>query len=120
MMKSWIYIDKLKVHAFHGVMPQERVVGNDYEVSLKVGCSIDKAMLSDDVNDTINYASLAQLVKDEMAIESSLLEHVAGRILSKLRTEYKEITNIRLSITKIAPPIVADIRGAGVEIEWEV
>lgn len=119
-MKSWIYIDGLKLHAFHGVMSQERVVGNDYEINLKVGYSIEKAMQTDDVVDTLNYAELAELVKEEMAIDSSLLEHVAGRILDKLKTKYKEITSIHLSITKIAPPIVADLKGAGVEIEWEV
>ena len=119
-MKSWIFVDRLRLHAFHGVMPQERSVGNDYEISLKVGYSIDWAMSTDDVTDTLNYAELADVVKQEMAVPSALLEHVAGRILDTLRKRYAGIESVHLTIVKIAPPIVADLRGAGVEIDWEV
>ena len=32
--QSKILLNNLRFHAFHGVLPQERVVGNDYVVSL--------------------------------------------------------------------------------------
>ncbi len=34
MLKGYVEIDRLRMQAFHGVLPQERVVGNLFEVSL--------------------------------------------------------------------------------------
>lgn len=33
--ESYIYLDDLRFHAFHGVMPQERLTGNDYTIDIK-------------------------------------------------------------------------------------
>ena len=51
LKESFIYINDLRFHAFHGVMPQERLTGNDYSVSIRIGCNVEKAMLSDDIDD---------------------------------------------------------------------
>ncbi|MBP8935408.1 MAG: dihydroneopterin aldolase, partial [Prevotella sp.] len=55
--ESYITLKDLRFHAFHGVMPQERLTGNDYTVSLRIGYPFSDACLSDEVSDTLNYAS---------------------------------------------------------------
>ena len=77
---STIELKDVRLYAFHGVLEQERRVGGDYSVSLRVHYNICKAMETDDVNDTLNYAHLLDIIKQEMAVPSNLLEHVAGRI----------------------------------------
>lgn len=119
MMKlstSYICLDDVRLHGFHGVMSQERVVGADFVVSLRVCFDIAKAMETDDVNDTLNYATLYNKVKTEMAQPSKLLEHVAGRIAKAIENAFPEVCSIDLSITKVNPPMGADCRGAGVEL----
>ena len=113
---SYIYLTEVRMHAFHGVMPQERAVGADFVVSLRVGFDIAKAMETDDVNDTLNYATLYNKVKDEMEQPSNLLEHVAGRIAKAIESDFPEACSIDLSITKVNPPMGADCHGAGVEL----
>ncbi len=123
MMKlsaSYICLDNVRLHGFHGVMPQERVVGADFMVSLRVGFDIAKAMETDDVDDTLNYATLYNKVKEEMAQPSKLLEHVAGRIARAIESDFPEACSIDLTITKVNPPMGADCHGAGVELHWEV
>ena len=115
-MKSSIYINALRLHAYHGVLPQERVVGNDYVIDMKVDYDISRAMDTDDVADTINYAQLCQLVEEEMNIPSNLIEHVAGRIARRIIASYNGVLAVHLSITKMNPPMGADSDGAGVEI----
>ena len=113
---SYICLDNLRFHAYHGVMPQERMVGNDYNVSLRIRYDISQAMVSDKVEDTLNYAEVFQLVSQEMAVPSSLIERVAGRIGDRLFRHFPMIEEIELKIMKINPPMGADCEGAGVEV----
>lgn len=113
---SSIHINALRLHACHGVLPQERVVGNDYEVTAEVGYDIRKAMETDDVADTLNYAELCRVITEEMAVPSALLEHVAGRIARRIVDTFHAVSSLRLRITKLNPPMGADCDGAGVEI----
>lgn len=116
MSKSYILLRRLRYHAFHGVMEQERTVGNDYEVSLRIKYNIAKAMVSDEVEDTVNYAEVSALVDREMRVPSKLLEHVAGRIGERLFQNFPQIEELELHIIKVNPPMGADCDGAGIEI----
>lgn len=113
---SYILLENVKFYAFHGVLPQERKVGNDYQVSLRIGYDISRAMVSDDVNDTLNYAEVYQLLSQEMSVPSALLERVAGRIGDRLFRKFPAIQSIDLTIIKVNPPMGADSEGAGVEV----
>lgn len=116
LMSSKIYLRNVRFHAFHGVLPQEGIVGNDYLVNLVLDYDFSSAMKTDDLQGTINYAEVYQKVREEMAVPSKLLEHVAGRIAHRLFSDFPEIQKLQLSITKVNPPMGADSDGAGVEV----
>ena len=120
-MKSegYIYLNELRFYAFHGVMPQEQQVGGEFLVDVRVGYPIQTAMETDDVADTLNYAELYQLVKQQMDIPSKLLEHVAGRIVKAIHQQFPLVLSIQLRITKKNPPMGADCNGAGVIVNCE-
>ena len=115
---SYISLRNVRFHAFHGVMPQERRVGGDFLVNLRVGYPLEQAMQSDEVGDTLNYATLYAVVKTEMMQSSNLLEHVAGRIADAIVKHFPQVTSIDLALTKQNPPMGADCDGAGVEIHF--
>jgi len=114
---SKIYLDEMHFYAYHGVMEQERLVGGEYSVSLTVEADLSKAVRTDDVADTINYAALYEVVKSEMAVPSKLLEHVAGRIGQRAMETFERITTLTIKVTKLNPPMGADCKGASVEIK---
>lgn len=116
IQSTYIYLRNLRFHALHGVLPQERVTGNDYELTLRIGYPMEGAMRSDAVADTLNYAEVYELVRDEMQTPCNLMEHVARRISDRLLRQYPEIRSIDLWITKRNPPMGADCEGAGVEV----
>lgn len=116
LMSSKIYLRNVRFHAFHGVLPQEGIVGNDYLVNLMLDYDFSSAMKTDDLQGTLNYAEVYQKVREEMAVPSKLLEHVAGRIVHRLFSDFPEIQKLQLSITKVNPPMGADSDGAGVEV----
>lgn len=117
-MKTYIELERICLYAYHGVAEQETLVGNNYEVYVKVGYPIAKAMESDNVAETLNYANLYQVIKREMQIPSKLLEHVAGRISTRLKREFPAITSLTLKVTKLRPPIVGEVDAASVIITW--
>ena len=113
---TFIELKNLRFRAFHGVLPQERQVGGDFTVTLRIGYPWQRAMVSDDVADTLNYAAVYALVEREMVHPSRLLEHVAGRIADALLGAFPLISSVDLWLTKVTPPMGADSDGAGVEL----
>ena len=77
---SYILLKEIRCYAYHGVAPQENLIGNEYIIDLKLKVDISKATRTDEVADTVNYAEVHQVIKNEMAVPSKLLEHVSGRM----------------------------------------
>ncbi|MBO4612170.1 MAG: dihydroneopterin aldolase [Bacteroidaceae bacterium] len=112
-----IFLNDIQVHAHHGVMEQEATVGGDFLVSVSMEADVERAGETDCLEDTVNYADIALLVKQEMAIRSKLLEHVATRIAKRLLAEFSAARSVKVSITKLCPPIPGlQSSGAGVEL----
>ena len=63
----------------------------------------------DDLVDTVDYVHLNHIVKEEMAIRSELLEHVAQRILDRFFRELRLIKKATVSVSKINPPIGGNV-----------
>lgn len=114
-----VYIRNVRMHAYHGVLPQERVVGNDYVVNLEVDYPIGVACDTDNVADTMNYAVAAEVIRREMCVQSNLLEHVANRIADAIIKVFPLTERVMVDIEKIAPPMSVDCDGAGVRIVKE-
>lgn len=100
-----IRLERIVAYARHGVMPHETLVGNEFYITLEVTFDATQAMIDDQLSGTINYADLYALVQDEMKTPSELIEHVAGRILTRLEAEYPTIEEALIEIEKNAPPI---------------
>ncbi len=114
-----ILLRRVRVFACHGVDPQERLTGAYFYVDLAVGTDYEAAMRADRLEATVSYADLFHCVKEEMAVPSLLLEHVAGRILERIFRDFPAVSRVRLTLTKENPPMGADCREAGVEVEAE-
>ena len=78
-MKTSIELNRIRFFSYHGVAEQERRVGNDYEVSLRVDYPLERAMESDSLCDTLDYAALYALVAAEMSVPSQLPAVYGGR-----------------------------------------
>ena len=85
---SYILLKEIRCYAYHGVAPQENLIGNEYLIDLKLKVDISKAAQTDEVTDTVNYAEVHQVIENEMAVPSKLLEHVSGRIIQKLFDQF--------------------------------
>ena len=109
----------MRFYAYHGVIEQERRVGGEYIVSLCVDADLSRPVVSDSVNDTLNYAELYRVVDKEMSQPSCLLEHVAGRIGQRVLDNFPQVKTLNVRVTKCNPPMGADCKGASVEMTIE-
>ena len=112
-----IEIEGMEFYAFHGHFAEEQIVGNRFIIDLTLSTECTKASKSDDLNDALNYMALYQIIKQEMQIKSHLLEHVAGRIISRLYDTYETIEKAKVKISKLNPPLGGQIQKVSVTLE---
>ncbi|MDR2621468.1 MAG: dihydroneopterin aldolase [Dysgonamonadaceae bacterium] len=113
---DYIELKNMIFHARHGVLEQEKTVGNTFTVSLKLYLNLSVAGQSDHLNDTLNYAEVFDIVKKEMAIPSNLLEHAANRIIQAIRQAFPQVVKIQIRLAKIRPPVNGEMGEVAVGI----
>lgn len=116
-MLTTITLRDMRFYAYHGVLPQEKSVGNTFTVTLELRVDVARATITDDLNDTVDYSQIYRLVEEEMATPSLLIEHVAGRIMRSLHQHFPTISHIRIELCKEQPPFKAQISGACITLE---
>lgn len=110
-----IQFRQLHFYAFHGVLPQEKVVGNHYLVDLDIHTDFTKACQSDQLEDTINYAAIYHCLDKVMQAPSQLLEHVIYEMASHLFESFSTIHKVRIGLYKSNPPMGGQAKRVGVE-----
>jgi len=111
---STIRLKNIKIYAFHGCLLEEGQIGSDYLVNLSVRGNLKKAISSDNLKDTIDYVVLQRIVAEEMEIRSKLLEHVGQRIINKVLLKAPLVNYVKVTVSKVNPPIGGD--GAKVSV----
>ncbi len=104
-----IKLKNIRVYAYHGCLAEEGHIGSDYLVNLKIKADLTEAAKSDSLADTVDYVELQTIVREEMAIRSKLLEHVAQRILNSVLLKVKMVKQVEVSVAKKNPPIGGDV-----------
>ena len=73
-----IELEGMEFKAYHGCLDQEKVRGNAFTVDFRGQLDLSKASESDNLNDTVNYGEIYEIVAEEMSIPSELLENVVS------------------------------------------
>ena len=100
-----IHLHKLRFHAFHGIYAEEKVLGGEFEVNLQVHYS-PAATVVTDLNQTVNYALLYELVKKEMETPCPILETFVTRLATDILAQFSIVELVDISITKLRPPVI--------------
>ena len=114
----YIRLEGMKFYAYHGVLPQENLVGANYYIDLKLKTDFSRAAETDELEGTVNYADIHAAIKEEMKITSQLLEHVCQRIARRLLHDFPTIETIDISLFKENPPMGACAQRVGVEAHY--
>ncbi len=115
-MTNSVILSNLRFYAFHGVLSQEKDVGHYFIVSMRIDCDFQQAILYDNVNMTVDYGKVCELINKEMAVRSKLMEHLAGRIMFAVFRNFRSVIKVSIDIVKENPPVNSDCEGCGVHI----
>ena len=110
-------LKNIRTYSYHGCLIEEGKIGSDYSVDLEVKTDLQQSAISDDLKDTVDYVLLNNIVVEEMAIRSHLLEHVAQRIIIRSFKEISSIKWIKAAVSKLNPPIGGDVESVTIEME---
>lgn len=112
-----ISLEGITLHSPVGCTETEQRVGNRVEVDVEMDVECDKAAESDDLEGSVNYVRVYEIVREQMAVPTRILENAAHRITEALYTEFGEelIKQIRIKVSKIAPPVGGKVAKASVE-----
>jgi len=114
-----IILEKMQFLAYHGHYPEEKVVGNKFEVDLKIEAPLTSAGKSDDLNDTLNYQLAYAIVKKVMDQKYNLLEKIGYEILNEIQSAFSEIGDATVYIRKINPPMGGQMDNVAVEMNLQ-
>lgn len=119
MPKGFIEINNLRVYAHHGVLKQENRIGNYFDISIKLHYPISRAMINDNLAETLNYAEVIDVVKNTMQTPSHLIENVIERIKKTLLVRFPLIEGGQIKIEKLSPPIAnSQLKSVAIIYEW--
>ena len=112
-----IVLEGMRFYGFHGVNPEERVLGQEYLVDLAVEMDLTQAGASDRLEDTISYAHIYRAVRDVMEGEPrNLLEAAAQAVADRILSDFP-VDSGSIRVKKPHPPIRGSvIENATVEI----
>ena len=100
-----IELEGMEFKAYHGCLEQEKVRGNEFVVDFRGELDLTAAAESDNLNDTLNYADIYDIVAYEMSIPSELLENVAGRIMKEIEAKFPQLISFSVRVSKKRPPV---------------
>lgn len=97
-----ITVSRLRTIARIGVLPLEKTVPQEFEVTMSVTIPYDG---SDRLESTINYAALCDIAAGIMLDGGDLIEHACARIAGEIARSYPQVKEGRVTVAKLAPPM---------------
>ena len=116
-MLQKIIIENIHINSNHGCMVEEGKIGSEYSVNIEIHADLLKSAQTDQLEDTVDYVHLNQIVHDEMAIRSKLLETVAAKILNRIGKEIQQVQYAEVRISKMNPPMGGNVEKVSVIFE---
>lgn len=110
----YIHLHNIRMYARHGVHAEEAVIGNEFEVSLDVGFEPNEPI--EQLNQTLNYATVYAIVEARFTHAQKLLETIAQHIISDIKDMDERIKHINITIMKKTAPIPNFTGKAGISI----
>ena len=117
-MEFEISLNDLKFYAYHGYFEEERRLGNEFIVNLSVFVPLAKEMEHDELEYTVSYADLFEIVRIEMMKPCKLLETITLNISKVIKHKFPMVSRGVIRIEKVRPPIPLMLGSATVSLTF--
>ena len=97
---------------------KERENGQDFFVDIELAADLRKAGMSDDIEDTVDYSGIYNIINSIMKSNRfKLIERVAETIAREIMSRNVRARMVRVTVRKPDPPLPGELDCVGVEIE---
>ena len=111
-----IHLRGLEFYAYHGVLPEEQILGTRFLIDMDLFVDLSQAGSSDQVGDTVHYGEVYQVIKACVTGgRHQLIEHLAEEIAQRVLGQFS-CTSVRVEVHKPQAPIPGIFRDVSVEI----
>ena len=112
-----IVMKNLSFFGYHGVMEEEKTLGQKFFLDIEIYADLSKAGRTDEVLDTIHYGEVYEVIKDIVENDRfKLIEALAENIAENVLEKFEKIEEINILVKKPEAPIPAIFDHVGVEI----
>jgi len=112
-----VALEGMEFYARHGYYAEERKIGNKYTVDVFMQVEMEAAVKKDKLDGTVDYERVYELVTEVMTEEANLLEHLAGKLIEKIKATFSHVKCVRVKVSKHNPPIKGLCQRAVVTLE---
>ena len=99
-----VHLQRIKFFGFHGLYTGEEVTGGEFEVNLTAHYKPIQ-IPGKEIQQTLDYTALLSIIRDRMHRPANLLETLATEIADEIMTKFSIVTEVKISISKLHPPI---------------
>ncbi len=118
MVKQTIALEGIEILAPIGCYEEERKNKNTFIINVEIEVAFVENTNANDLNNTVNYETIYQIVEREMRIECYLMEDVIRRILDAIQKIDSNILSIEIVIRKKNPPLQGNVNFSKVALFW--
>lgn len=112
-MTDRIRLNEMVFYGYHGVLPEERALGQRFVVDVELRVDLRRAGASDDLGDTVNYSAVYAAARDVVTgPPCQLIEAVAERIASRVLAEHPTVESVEVRVRKPEVPIPGSVLGS--------
>ena len=112
-----IYINNLEFIGYHGVFPEEKKLGQKFQVSVEMSCDTREAGKTGDLTKSTHYGLVAEDI-GKLFLEKSvdLIETCAEDIAQMILRRYPLISEVKVTVKKPWAPLQMHFENVAVEI----
>lgn len=112
-----IIMKNLAFYGYHGVMEEEKTLGQKFFIDIELHAELSKAGKSDDVEDTIHYGEVYEVIKNRVEEwRFKLIEALAENIAQAVLDKFLSVQEIHVTVRKPEAPVPGLFDYVGVEI----
>jgi dihydroneopterin aldolase len=104
-MQIEIGLEGLVFYGYHGVMNEEGALGNRFEVNVWLSAEVGSSAFDDDIHQTVDYYKIYALISQVMHERKKLLESLAQLIASAILSQFEQVAEVKVQVSKYNPPL---------------
>ena len=116
-MSDQIFLTGIAAFGYHGLFDHERQNGQDFFIDVAMTVDLGAASKSDEIQDTVNYAEIINLVIKHITTDPvNLIEKLAGRIADQILEDHVKVSLVTVIVHKPQAPVDAVLKDIAVQV----